>query len=243
MVKSARGAALVAALTMAGCGVHIGDGHNGAGPLRTSSETVARDKAKGAEMIRAEISMGAGEMDISGGAKELFEGSFEYNSDSFKPQVRFEGGGFRGRLSVEQTKGSEMVGQVRNRWRMKLAGDLPLDLMVRCGAGENRLDLRELTLRGVEMHFGVGEVDVDLRNKPTKSYSVKIYGGIGQATVIVPAGVGVEAEASGGIGEINVRGMNKDGSRWINEAYDPSKPVIRLEVKGGIGQIDIRTES
>jgi hypothetical protein len=231
----------------AGCSVQVGDGKHGGfrtGELERHTRIVEKSKAAGAEMIRAEINMAAGELRLSGGAKEMLEAEFAYNVPSFKPEVRFDGTGFRRRLAVEQTGGgsSSLMGDVKNRWDLKLAGDLPLDLAVRCGAGENHLDLRELTLRGVEMHIGVGEVRVDLRNKPAHDYSVRIDGGIGHAEVIVPTDVGVVAEASGGIGDISVRGMRREGNRWVNEAYGTSKATIRLTVKGGIGAIEIRAE-
>jgi hypothetical protein len=228
----------------AGCNVHVGDGQYGStGELERHTRIVERSKAAGAEMVRAEVTMGAGELHLSGGAKELLEAEFAYNMPALKPEVRYDGGGFRGRLTVSQSGSpTAMTGNVRNRWDLKLAKDVPLDLVVRCGAGENKLDLREVTLRSLEMHIGVGEVRVDLRNQPTKDYEARIDGGIGQAEVIVPTDAGVVAEASGGIGEINVRGMKREGNRWVNEAYGKAKSTIRLSVKGGIGEIIIRAE-
>jgi hypothetical protein len=247
MLTRARWLALAGlAFGAAGCTVHIGEGGRPARPGRTERHTqiIERSKAAGAEMIRAEVAMAAGELHLSGGATELLEGEFAYNVLAFKPEVRFDGGGFRGRLTVKQPSGgaTSMIGDIENRWDLKLANGLPLDLVVHCGAGENRLDLRELTLRSVEAHIGVGEMRMDLRNKPAKDYEVRIDGGIGHAEVIVPTDVGVVAEASGGIGEINVRGMKRDGNRWVTTEYEKGKPTIRLTVKGGIGQIDIRAE-
>lgn len=248
MLKQARWLALAGlAFGAAGCGIHIGEGGDGrarAGRLERETRTVAKSKAAGAEMIRAEVAMAAGELSLSGGATELLEAEFAYNVPAFKPEVRYDGGGFRGRLTVKQPSGgaTSMIGNIENRWDIKLANGLPLDLVVHCGAGENRLDLRELTLRSVEAHIGVGEMRMDLRNKPAKDYEVRLDGGIGHAEVIVPTDVGVVAEASGGIGEINVRGMKRDGNRWVNEAHGKAKVTIRLTVKGGIGQIDIRAE-
>jgi hypothetical protein len=232
------------AVLAAGCSVNIGDGRYAeAGPTTRETRVVERAKAAGAEMIRAEVAIGAGELSISGGTKQLLEAEFAYNLPALKPEVRFDGGGFRGRLSVSQSGRAEaLTGQIKNRWDLKLAEDLPLDLVVRCGAGENQLDLRAVTLRSLEMHIGVGEVRVDLRNKPAKDYEARIEGGIGRAEVIVPVDVGVVAEASGGIGEINVRGMKREGNKWVNEAYGAAKTTIRLTVKGGIGEIEIRAE-
>ena len=82
-------------------------------------------------------------------------------------------------------------------------------------------------------------MDLDLRSEHARDFDVRVEGGVGEATVRVPSGLGVIAEARGGIGEINVRGMRKDGGRWVTEAYGKAKTTIRLNVKGGIGQINI----
>lgn len=230
-------------MLLAGCTVHSsGDGVSVSGETEHSTEIVAREKVAKAEMVQAEFGMGAGKLKLRGGAKEFFEGEFAYNVPSWKPQVRYEGTGFRGRLTVQQGSGGTQIGNMRNDWVMKLANDIPLDLVIRCGAGENELDLHELTLRSAEVHLGAGKVDMDLRLAPKKDVDVKIEGGVGEAKVRVPAGVAVVAEASGGLGDIEVHGLKKDGNRWVNDAHGKGGPTIRLTVKGGIGSIRIEAE-
>jgi hypothetical protein len=46
----------------------------------------------------------------------------------------------------------------------------PLDLDVKCGAGESRLDLGDLALRRVNVEMGVGELKMDLRGAPKNDY-------------------------------------------------------------------------
>jgi predicted membrane protein len=90
--------------------------------------------------------------------------------------------------------------------------------------------------------MGVGELKLDLRGVPKHDYNVTINGGVGEATVHLPSGVGVYAEANGGIGEISVRGMQKVSDHWVNEAYNEPGPKIHLDVHGGIGQITLIAE-
>ena len=208
-----------------------------------STQVVAREKVAKAEMVQAEFSMAAGKLKLGGGAKEFFEGEFAYNVVAWKPEVRFDGSGFRGRLTVQQGgSGGVELGNKKNEWVMRLANDIPLDLNIRCGAGGNELDLHELTLRSAEVHLGAGQVDMDLRIRPKKDVDVKIEGGVGEAKVRVSRDVAVVAEASGGIGEINVQGMKRDGNRWVTEAHGKGGATIRLTVKGGIGSIRIVAE-
>jgi hypothetical protein len=236
---------LLCACVLAAGGCHVQwDGNRPVmtGELVRESRTIARADAAKAEVVRVELTMAAGEMVVSGGAKELLEGTFEYNAPDWKPQVEYVATGFRGRLTVHQGKAGGTLGDVKNEWNLRLANDIPMDLVVRCGAGENRLDIGDLDLRSVEVHMGAGAVHMDLRGKQTHDFEVAIHGGVGEARIKVPNDVGVYAEAKGAIGSINVRGMKREGKGWANEAYGKSKTTIRLDVKGGIGEINISAE-
>jgi predicted membrane protein len=101
------------------------------------------------------------------------------------------------------------------------------------------MDLGDLSLRSVTVHMGAGQVDLDLEGHPSRDYDVNISGGVGQATVRLPHDVGIRAEAHGGIGSINVTGLEKKGGAWENDLYDNAKVNVRLKVEGGIGEIRI----
>lgn len=81
-----------------------------------------------------------------------------------------------------------------------------------------------------------------LRRKPTHDYNVDIQGGIGEATVHLPSSAGIVADAAGGIGNIDVHGLEKNNGRWTNAAYGHSPVTIHLDVKGGIGNITLTAE-
>lgn len=232
-----RAAALLAALALAGCQPPPGP----PGEDRTERVTIEQARAAGAERISADIQIGMGELRVSGGAREFLEAEFSYSAPALKPQVRFDESGFRRRLVISHGNPPPALGNVRNRWDIRLGGGVPLDLEVRCGAGDNRLDLREVPLRSLEMHLGVGEVNVDLRGKFATDVDARIYGGIGRAVVLVPAS-GVEASAAGGIGHISVTGLEKKDGKWVGGPPGKTGGRLRLEVKGGIGEIEIRAE-
>ncbi len=232
-----RAAALLSVLALAGCQTPPGP----SGDDRTERITIEQARAAGAERISAEIQIGMGELRVSGGAREFLEAEFAYNTPALKPQVSFDESGFRRRLIIGHGSPPPALGNVRNRWDIRFGSGVPLDLEVRCGAGENRLDLREVPLRSLEMHLGVGEVTVDLRGKFATDVDAKIYGGIGRAVVLVPSS-GVEASAAGGIGHISVIGLDKKDGRWVGGAPGKTGGRLRLEVKGGIGEIEIRAE-
>ena len=239
-IRLSLGLALLAGL--GGCNVTINGDHaiSGTGETIHESNTVDLAKAKGVERVRVNLELHAGELDVDGGAKELMEADFTYNVASWKPEVRFERSGFRSTLAVKQGGASATMGSTKNEWRLRLNDQIPTDFSLKCGAGENRLNLGELDLRDVQVHIGAGRVELDLRGRqPKHDYSVSIHGGVGEAVVHLPADTGVVATASGGIGEIEVSGLEKQGDEWRSGAAGKGKSTIHLDVHGGIGKITI----
>lgn len=210
--------------------------HTVTGPLR--DDPVAIDLGT-ANHANVELDMGAGEMKLRGGAEKLLEGTFEYNVPEWKPMVRSSIGGSYATVTIKEPEHVQHGGNRRYRWDLALNDSVQLDLSLNCGAGEARLDLGDLDLRSVEVHMGAGQVDLDLRGKPSRDYDVNIAGGVGQATVRLPEGVGVWAQAHGGLGSINITGLEKRGDHYENSLCDTSKVNVRLKVEGGIGEIRI----
>jgi hypothetical protein len=219
-------------LALAGCVVST---HSG--PVQYASESVELDNS---EQVHVNLRMGAGDLRVSDGAQKLVRADFSYNVPSWKPEVRYTRDGNRGSLTIEQPgKNHNNFGNTHYRWDLQLSNKVPIELAVHFGAGQARLDIGSLLLRGVELDMGVGQLDMDLRGKPRHSYSVNIHGGIGEATVRLPADAGVYAEAHGGIGSIEVRGLHQEDGHWVSESYEQSENKIRIDVQGGIGAIKL----
>jgi hypothetical protein len=209
------------------------------GPIEHFQRSIDLDKS---EMSRVEIKMGAGELRVAGGSPKLMDADFEYDVPSWKPNILYNASSFRSDLAIEQPAHSTAVNNMTYRWDLRLNDKLPLDLVTHLGAGEAHLTLGTMNLRSVEVHMGVGQVELDLRGNPTRDYNVEIHGGIGQAIVHLPASVGIVANASGGIGDIDVHGLEKHNGRWTNAAYEHSPVTVHLDVKGGIGNITLTAE-
>jgi hypothetical protein len=226
---------------LGGCNVTVNDrAISGTGETIHESNTVELSKAKGVERVRVDLELHAGELHVDSGAKELMEGDFTYNVASWKPEVRFDRSGFRSTLSIKQGGKTATMGSTKNEWRLRLNDEIPTDFSLRCGAGENRLNLGGLDLRDVEVHIGAGRVEIDLRGRqPKHDYSVSVHGGVGEAIVHLPADTGVVATAHGGLGEIEVNGLEKQGGEWRSGASGKGKSTIHLDVHGGIGKITI----
>jgi hypothetical protein len=198
-----------------------------------------------AESVRAEINIGTGELKIRGGASKLLDAEFTYNHEDWKPLVTYDGGSFRGMLTVKQPDNVHSMGHVNYSWDLRFNDSVPLDLRVNCGAGESKLEVGRLNLRSLDVNMGVGRIEADLRGRPRRDYDVKIDGGIGEAVVYLPNTAAIVADAKGGIGGIDVQGLHKSGDRWVNDLYENGRngaPTIHVAVHGGIGSIRLRAD-
>ena len=232
---------MVAALVvLAGaCSTQGGGTQQQVGKMQHVSKSVDPENATSA---RAQLKMGAGELNLTGGADQLMEGDFSYNVSDWKPKVSYDVSDKKGELVVKQgsAEGGGLSGGARNEWDISMNDEVPTELVVQMGAGESDLDLDSLTLTGVDLQMGAGKTTVDLTGDYTQGFEAIIEGGVGQATVLLPSGVGVKAKAEGGLGTINAKGLKMVGGSYVNDAYGESDINLSVDVKGGVGDINLK---
>ena len=227
------------ALLAGACGMQPGGTQQEVGKLQRESKTV---DPQNADSVHAQLKMGAGELHVTGGADQLMDGDFSYNVSEWKPKVSYDVSGKKGELVVKQgsANSGSLDGKARNEWDINLNDEVTTDLVVKMGAGESDLDLDSLTLKGVDLKMGAGKSTIDLTGDYAQSFDASIEGGVGEATVLLPSGVGVKAKAEGGLGKINAKGLEKVGSSYVNDAYGESDVNLSVDVKSGVGQINLK---
>jgi hypothetical protein len=227
--------AAMAMLALTGCDAR--DRTSYARPLLHVSKAIELDKA---EMVRVEMRMGAGELNVEGGSPRLLDADFSFSTPEQEPLVRYEDGSFRGHLTIAEPRVRHFGSSRRYEWKLRLNNDVPLDVVTHLGAGNAEMNLGALNLRGIEVHMGVGNLDMDLRGNPKRDYDVEIHGGVGNATVRLPTSVGIVADAHGGIGNIDAEGLEKHNGRWVSPQREDAKVTVHLDIHGGIGNITLR---
>jgi hypothetical protein len=230
---------MAATAVLAGACSTQGGGTQQVGKMQRESKSV---DPKNARSARAQLKMGAGELNLTGGADQLMEGDFSYNVSDWKPKVSYDVSGQKGELVVRQAsaEGAGLSGGARNEWDISLNDELPTDLVVQMGAGESDLDADSLTLTGLDLQMGAGKTTVDLTGDYAQDFDASIEGGVGEATVLLPSEVGVKAKAEGGLGEINAKGLKKVGDSYVNDAYGESDVNLSIDIKGGVGEINLK---
>jgi hypothetical protein len=174
-------AILVLALASLACGFSfdLPDGPK-AGPEVEEAITVADPES---DETRLALTFGAGRLIVSPGADGLVEGTATYNVAELKPEIIENGDSIE--IKQGDFKGLPPFEDFKNEWDLKLS-DAPLDLSIRAGAYEGRLELGGLSLRSltvkdgasnVELSFGEpNETEMSMLRYETGASSVKLTG-------------------------------------------------------------------
>ena len=197
----------------------------------------------GAESVSVSVTLGVGKLKLSGGADSLLDARFEYNIPDWKPVVSYRVEDGRGRLIVEQPSrvvGATWPGNVRYDWDLKLNSGVPMELEIDMGLGKSDVDLKGLNLRRFSLEAGVGEGTVDLSGPRPSDLDATIKAGVGKLTLVLPADVGVRVKAQAGLVHVESDGLKADGDDWVNETWGKTKTSVRVEVEGGIGEVELR---
>jgi hypothetical protein len=212
------------------------------GEMQTATESVELGDA---DSVMLEIQMGAGTMDLRGGADSLLDAEFSYNIEELRPLVSYSVSDRQGRLVVQHPDVDDVTvllnaTNYQTHWKLRLGSDAPLDMTVTLGVGEAMLDLSGLQLTGLEVEAGVSESTIDLSGEWRQGFPVSVEGGVGATTLLLPATTGVRVQAEKGIGEVKTIGLQQQGEFYVNEAYGQGDVNLEISVEAGIGEIHLQ---
>ena len=120
--------------------------------------TVNEAAPAGVEAASLTIEMGAGTLNISGGAKSLVEGTIQYNIPGMVPEVSRD----QEQVRIKQSTGNEINipnQNVLNDWDLQL-GTMPMALTIKAGAYEGNIDLTGLALTSLSISDGASQTKV-----------------------------------------------------------------------------------
>lgn len=206
--------------------------------------TTERVSAEGATEVEASLDMGAGQLNVTGGADDLMNAEFEFSDSRWEPEVEYEVSGDTGELRVKTPSniGGFPRSNSRYVWDVALTDDLPLVLRVNMGAGEADFDLRGLDLRDLHVNLGAGESTIDLSGEWSHDLVADITTGAGELTLRVPANVGVRIVGHrDGIGTYSAQGFKQDGDALVNDAWEAADVRFEIELRRGVGEVTIET--
>ena len=185
------------------------------------------------ESVEVRLRFGAGRLEVSAGAEELFSGEFAYNLERLRPEIEYTESKGRGKLSIRQkAKGFLWPFQpkVRNEWTLRFSGRVPLRLDVDAGACEGDFDLGGLRLTGLRIGAGASKLRIEFdRANPERLRRIDINAGAADLTL---EGLGnanfEELKFGGGAGNFTL----DFGGQWRRSA--------EVDVDVGVCSITIR---
>lgn len=195
-----------------------------------------------AERLIVDLSIGAGELNVSGGAEDWVNGDIRYSNKKLDPHVTYDHD--RGVVRIDQNKTNMNFGrETINEWNLQLTNNVPLDLEVDVGASKSDLKLSGLHLNNLDIDSGVGKLTVDLSGDWSESFDVNVESGVGKTTFILPSNVGVKIKANSGIGATSFEGyLSKGEGVYVNEAYGKSNVTIDVNADIGVGKTVFKEE-
>ena len=226
---------LVAALLLVGCAPRAR-----VGELQTESRSVALGDA---DSVRVEINMGAGNLEVTGGAQQLLESDFVYNVAKLKPELMYADG----MLVVRQpdTRGFpalQGITDFHNEWSLRLNNEVPMGLTVNLGAGAGNLELAGLSLTGLDISLGAGEYRIDLSGNWAHDLDISMDTGAANTSLQLPRDVGVRVQIESGPNVVNATGLKQAGNIYTNAAYGVSDVTMHINLEAGIGQINLEVD-
>ena len=174
----------------------------------------------------------------TGGSARLLDADFAYVFPESNRLCAIKAAAFGDDLTITEPSVT-IRARAPYEWKLRLNNEVPMGVLTHLGAGKADMNLGALDLRGVEVHMGVGNLDMDLRGDPKRDYDVEIHGGVGNAMVRLPAGVGIVAYARGGIGNIDAEGLERHNGRWVSAKHENAKVTLHLDIRGGVGNITL----
>jgi len=226
-------AILVVLLTTLGCAPTASSAR--VGTLQTESQSVELGDV---ESARVEIDLGAGELNVAGGADELMEADFTYNVAALMPEVEFRGRNLTIRQPDLDITSFADLPNYRYEWDLRFNNDVPLDMNIKLGTGKMDLKLAGLSLTALEVDLGASRSTLDLTGDWQSDFDANIKGGVSSLTVHLPSSIGVRVEISG-ISRINANDLTKEGSVYVNDAYGKSDVTLDIFIEAGLGEINL----
>ena len=197
---------------------------------------------------RAEIQLGVtvGRLEIgSNRTGKLIDGTFDVrDNERLERESVTRGDTQFVRLEVKTSTpnmiwpGSNVRGNAT--WNLNLAPNLPMVLRVSTGVGDSRLDLADLKVTDLQLNTGVGQTTLIL---PARGLvTANVNSGIGETTIRIPNGMEARVRATNGIGAVRVSGnYQRENDVYTSSNYASATNRVELEVKGGIGRVNVES--
>jgi len=182
-----------------------------------------------AETVLVLIEMNAGDLNISGGANDLLNSEFTYNSHSLKPEVEYRICGSQGKLKVWQHMPKRIIHRhdIDNEWNMHLHNTVPLMLSINHGAGCGNFELGGLNMNWLDINLGAGKALVNLSGSRSLT-KLNLQLGAGEALV--------DLSDSRSLTSFN---LQIGAGEALVDLTGNKEEDLNIDIEGGIGELTL----
>ncbi|MDQ3706335.1 MAG: toast rack family protein [Chloroflexota bacterium] len=224
---------LLFVLALAGCGAE-----STVGAIQTVRDSIEHGTATAAGV---RIDIATGQLDLTDGTDKLMEATFQYNVPGSRPEINYDANRTPGTLSIVQPVDRNNLpplgGSTVNDWEIRLGNRLSLDLDMRLGLGDARIDLSNLEISGLRMNLGAGNVEADLSGDYRSNVDAHITGGLGNLTLKLGDRMSTRVTVTGGLGKVTAHGLSTDGEAYTNGIQ--SLYALDVTIESGMGEITL----
>jgi hypothetical protein len=190
----------------------------------TRSKSIEKEKS-----LSVKLNYGVGEMIIMpADEKTLYKVDLEYDASRVTPSVDYDSLGDRGTLDINVKGSATPMGKLKgHRLDLQLTTAIPIELDLKTGVSESRIDLSKFQIKRLSLESGVGQTSVSFdKVNPVVCESMEIKAGVGEFRVV---GLGnanfTDLSIKSGVGETR---LDFTGD-WRRDA--------EVEIKMGIGEL------
>jgi hypothetical protein len=188
---------------------------------------------------------GAGQLRVSSGAQptELFSGTF---GGGLNHKTSRDGETARVTLRVRDIGFPIVIpwlsfGNNNMNWDVKFTKEIPLDLILKTGASDTHLDLRDLQVTSLRVETGASATQIELPEVVSHT-KVVIKSGVASVKVNVPDKVAARIRVTGGLIDANVdrNRFPKTGGYYVSPDYESAENKVDIRAEGGVGSVMIQ---
>ena len=209
------------------------------GKDHTEADTISIP-TEGAESARIKIRHGAGQLGIESGAgmNEVLSGTIsggvEYRSKLTNGKID---------LTVEAPgRVYVVIPFVRPlNWSLKLNQQIPLELDIKAGASESRIDLSQLKVTDLRLNTGASDTYLTMP-AAVSHIRARVKSGVASVRINIPDGVAARIRATGGLSNISINRdrFPRSGGYYQSSDYDTAEFKVELDLSVGVGSFTVR---
>ena len=170
------------------------------------------------------------------------EGDYKTNTD-LDLTVTYDQTGKTGHLLVKQNDNDRAPDFMTNYFaelNLGMTTAVPLDLKLDAGVGDVVLDLTQFDLRSLDIHGGVGNIEVLLPG--AGNYTVKADMGVGNIEFTIPKTIEARVNFDGGVSgsQVPSRFTSVGEDQWETAGFDSADNRVTLNIHSGVGNMTIK---